>query len=228
MFDPASRRNLPPVSSTDHSGSTSGGLEDRLSVTLSTRTKASRASTSAISGISGWRSRRERGPRGNAVEPFGQLRVPGAPAKTRIARFEAKGACERDLDHIERPAHERVLDFALPGVRHASGAIRLVLNDPRRALVRGPQYLAAPDGKAVQHASRQCFEAACLPRSITARRIERRLAIQMVEVGANESGFLHADAVVTHQIGDAAGRIDAVVGTVRSACLCGDRLHPAR
>jgi hypothetical protein len=66
-----------------------------------------------------------------------------------------------------------------------------------------------------------------LPSLLAARQIERRLAVQVIEVRANQRGLLHPDAVVAHEIGDAAGWIDAVVGTVGRPCLRDDRLHPA-
>jgi hypothetical protein len=59
--------------------------------------------------------------------------------KIGIARFKAKAACERDLGHIECAAHKRSVDFYLPEVRHALGAVCLVLNRPRGTLVFWPQ-----------------------------------------------------------------------------------------
>jgi len=57
--------------------------------------------------------------------------------------------------------------------------------------------------------------------------IEHRLAIELIEVGANGRGLFQADAVVTDQIGDATRRIDAVVRTVRKARLGGNDVDPA-
>jgi len=59
--------------------------------------------------------------------------------KIGIARFKAKAACERDLGHIECAAHKLSVDFYFPEIRHALGAVFLVLNYPRRTLVSCPQ-----------------------------------------------------------------------------------------
>ena len=55
-----------------------------------------------------------------------------------------------------------------------------------------------------------------------AGRSKSRLAVEMIEVGADDCGFFQADAVVTDEIGDATRWIDAVVRTVRQTCLRDD------
>src|SRR5688572_12767706 len=51
MFCPDRTRSFPPVSRTDHSGWTSRGLDERLSVVLSTSTSTSRLSTATIPAV---------------------------------------------------------------------------------------------------------------------------------------------------------------------------------
>ena len=59
----------------------------------------------------------------------------------------------------------------------------------------------APNRKAIQHASRRRLETARLPPLVTGWQIEGRLAIEVIEIGADKRGFLQPDAVVTHEIG---------------------------
>src|SRR3954469_8848611 len=92
-----------------------------------------------------WRGRYERRPGSDCFEPRAQLGMSGTPAKPRVARFEAEGALESDVDHGESAAHQWVIDFALPHIHHAPGAICLVLDHPGRTLVLWPRNLAAPD-----------------------------------------------------------------------------------
>src|SRR3954470_1453978 len=172
------------------------------------------------------RSRYERGPGRDRSEPFAQFRMPAAPEKTRIARFHAKAAAQRNVNHVESAAHQRMIDFALPHIHHPPGAIRFVLNDARRSLVLGPRQLAAPDGKAIHHAPRQRFEASPIPELITAGQIERRLAVEMIQVCANNRRFLQPRAVLTHQIRNPTGWVDFVVRTIGDARLGRNYLHP--
>ena len=55
--------------------------------------------------------------------------------------------------------------------------------------------------------------------------MEARLAIETVEIGANELAVFHADAGLIDQIGHAAGGIDLIVGTARGACFRLDDLN---
>src|SRR5438309_10673045 len=153
--------------------------------------------------------------------------MPRPPVKMRIAGFHPEAAGKRDLRHVERAAHQRMVDLRLPQLGHSPGALRLVLEDAGRALVLRSRELSAPDGETVQHASRQRFETPRIPALFTGRRIEGRSPIEMVEVRADHGGFFQPDAVVTHEIGNAARWIDAVVRTVRDARLRGDDLDAA-
>ena len=54
--------------------------------------------------------------------------MPGAPAKARIARFQPERARERDLLHVERASHDRVVDLALPNIDQPPRALGLVVN----------------------------------------------------------------------------------------------------
>ncbi len=141
-----------------------------------------------------------------------------------ISSFEPEGAGERDLRHVQRASHQRMVDLQLPKVGHASAAVCFVLEDRGRALVRGPLELAAPYGEPVQQASRQGFETTCLPRLLPFRRIEGGFALEVIEVGTDESRFFQRDAVVTAEIGHATGGIDMVVRTVRDTRLCDEDL----
>ena len=59
-----------------------------------------------------------------------------------------------------------------------------------------------------------------------AGRAERRLAVESIEVGADDRRFLHADAVVAHQVGNAARRIDLVVRAARRCASAQRRSRP--
>ncbi len=104
--------------------------------------------------------------------------------------FEPEGAGERDLRHVQRASHQRMVDLQLPEVGHANAAVGFVLEDRRRALVPGPAEFAAPYGEPVQQAPRQRFETARLPRLLPVRRIEGWFAIKLIELGADESRLL--------------------------------------
>ena len=54
--------------------------------------------------------------------------------------------------------------------------------------------------------------------------MEARLAIEAVEIGADELAVFHANAGLIDQIGHAAGGIDLIVGTVGGARFCLDDL----
>ena len=124
------------------------------------------------------------------AEPIAQFRVPRPPAKIRNPSFEPEGTGERDLRQIEWAAHQRMVNLHLPAVGHSSAALCFVLENRGRTLVLRPQDLAAPNCESVQHASRQGFETARLPRLITDWQIEGRVAVEVIEVGADDSGFL--------------------------------------
>jgi len=57
--------------------------------------------------------------------------------------------------------------------------------------------------------------------------IEDWLAVEVIEVRADDSRFFQPDAVVTDEIRHAARWIDLVVRTVRATCLCRDDLDSA-
>ena len=64
----------------------------------------------------------------------------------------------------------------------------------------GARELAAPDSEAVDQASRQGFEAARFPCRVSRRQIERRLAVELIEVRADDRGFFEAGTVVTPEL----------------------------
>ena len=55
------------------------------------------------------------------------------------------------------------------------------------------------------------------PIGFTQRVVEARLAIEAVEIGADELAVLHANAGIIDEIGNAARGVDLIVGAVRSA-----------
>src|SRR3990172_2879659 len=174
-----------------------------------------------------WRGHSERRACGNVVEPSAQLRVPRPPAKIGIPSFEPEGSGECDLRQIECAAHQRMVDLCLPEVSDSSAAVCFVLENSGRTFILGPQDLATPNCESVQHASRQGFETARLPRLVSGWQIEGWVAIEVIEVSADDCGFLQPHAVVTDEIGNATRWINGVVGTVRKTCLCGDDLDSA-
>ena len=62
-----------------------------------------------------------------------------APVETGIAYLKAKGARERNLDHIQSTPHEPMVDFTFPEIHHALGAFHLMLDHSRRPFVLGSQ-----------------------------------------------------------------------------------------
>ncbi len=83
----------------------------------------------------------------------------GPPIDIGVAQFELKRTDQRDLRHVERAAHLRMVDLRFPEIGHAPAALSLVLDDCRRAFVLGTVELASPDGEPVQQAARQGLEA---------------------------------------------------------------------
>src|SRR5262249_18510886 len=94
----------------------------------------------------------------------------------------------------------------------------------RRALVLGPGHFSAPDSDAVAHATRCELQPKIRPIGCEGRVMEARLAVEAVEIGADELAVFHPDAGIIDQIGHAAGGIDLVVGTVGAARFCLDAL----
>src|SRR5262245_55020356 len=127
-----------------------------------------------------------------------------APAEVGNPRFEPQTAGESHLRHVETAAHPGMPDFFFPKIGHTPGARRLVLDDPGRALVDRAVEFPAPYRNAIDHAARQAFEPPRFPRLLTRRQIERRLAVEPIEPGADDCRLLHPDAVVADQIGHAA------------------------
>ena len=82
-----------------------------------------------------------------------------------------------------------MVDLYLPEISHSSTAVCFVLDDCGRTLVLRSRDLAAPNCESVQHASRQGFETARLPRLVTGWQIEYRVAVEVIEVGADVCGF---------------------------------------
>src|SRR6266498_4068463 len=62
------------------------------------------------------------------------------------------------------------------------------------------------------------------PIACVGRVVEARLAVEVVEVSADELAVFHANAGIIDQIGHAAGGIDLIVGTAGSACFRFDGL----
>src|SRR5688572_31840476 len=107
--------------------------------------------------------------------------------------------------------HVGMCDLAFPELDHARGAGDLMPDDSRRAFVRRSVELSQPNRHAVHQAARECFQAASLPSLLASREIEGWLAVQMVEVGADELRLLEACAVVADEVRNAARRVDLVV-----------------
>jgi hypothetical protein len=150
-----------------------------------------------------------------------------APVEVGVARLDAERASEGELRHVERAAHVPVLDFPLPQIKHARRPIGLVPDHARRALVRRTVQLAQPDRQPVHQASRQRLQPARFPSRFPGRQGEGRLAVQLVEPGADHGGLFHSHPVVAHEVGNAARGIDLVVRAVRTAGLREDDFDPA-
>src|SRR5262249_15464600 len=88
-----------------------------------------------------------------------------------------------------------------------------------RTLAPGPLHFARPDGYSIAHAARGGLQPAIGPVGLTPGMMEQRLAIEAVEVSANQRTVLHAHAVIVDEIGHAAGGVDLVVGAAGRARL---------
>src|SRR5689334_21502078 len=161
-----------------------------LKVTRSFACTEETSNSATMSALTTRRSGRSEGrPRGDRLVPGAQRRVPRPPVEVRVARFHAERAGEREVDHVERPLHQRMGDLALPEIGHAHGAIGFVRDHARRALVLRARRLAPPDRETVEHAPRERFE----PPSLPAGGLELRLALELVEVVADDLRLLHAN-----------------------------------
>src|SRR5712691_5999519 len=71
----------------------------------------------------------------------------------------------------------------------------------RRALVLRPDHLATPDGDAVAHAARRELEPKIRPIECVGRVVEARLAVEAVEIGADELAVFNAnpDSIEAHE-----------------------------
>src|SRR5262249_26607444 len=94
----------------------------------------------------------------------------------------------------------------------------------RRTVVLRPGHFAAPDRDAVAHATGCELEPKIRPVGCAGRVMEARLAVEAVEIGADELAVFHANAAIIDQIGHAAGGIDLIVGTAGGACFRLDNL----
>jgi len=100
----------------------------------------------------------------------------------------------------------------LKEICHALCARCFMGKSSRRTLVLGPGYFPAPYGDAVAHAARRKLEPKIRPIGCVRRVVEARLAVEGVEISADELAVFHADAGIIDEIGHAAGGIDLIVG----------------
>src|SRR5262249_12178646 len=103
--------------------------------------------------------------------------------------------------------------------KSALGARCLMGESSRRTLVLGPGHFPAPHGDAVAHAARRKLEPKIRPIGCVRRVVEARLAVEGVEISADELAVFHADAGIIDEIGHAAGGVDPIVGTAGGACF---------
>src|SRR5262249_35435356 len=89
----------------------------------------------------------------------------------------------------------------------------------RRTLVLGSDHLPTPHSDAVAHAARRELEPKIRPIGCGRGVVEAWLAVEAVEIGADELAVFHADAGVVDQIRHAAGGVDLIVGTARGTCF---------
>ena len=116
-----------------------------------------------------------------------------------------------------RPLHQRIGHPRLKIIRHAPAAGNLVREDGRRTLALGPVHFAHPYADAVTHAARRGLEPAVGPIGFMEGVMEPRLAVETVEIGADELAVLHADAGIVDEVGHAARGIDLIVGAAGGA-----------
>ena len=94
--------------------------------------------------------------------------------------------------------NESCLRIVARGGSHGQGVVG-------EALVLGPGYFPAPYGDAVAHAARRKLEPKIRPIGCVRRVVEARLAVEGVEISADELAVFHADAGIIDEIGHAAG-----------------------
>ena len=110
-----------------------------------------------------------------------------------------------------RPLHQRIGHAALKNVGHALAAGHLMSKDSGRTLAHGPIHFARPYGDAIAHAARHELKPEVSPIGFMQRVVEARLAIEAVEIGADELAVLHANAGIIDEIGHAARGVDLIV-----------------
>jgi hypothetical protein len=71
------------------------------------------------------------------------------PVKVRKARLEPESTGNRKLRHVERSAHQRMIDLPFPQIGHSFTAICFVSYYCRRLFVLRPRDLAPPNSESV-------------------------------------------------------------------------------
>ena len=84
-------------------------------------------------------------------------------------------------------------DFHFPMVDQSARPIRFMVDHGWRLLVLGTPNLAEPDRKPVHQAAREGAQSKCLPPLFALRQLEFRVAIEMVEIAADDGRFLGCD-----------------------------------
>ena len=138
------------------------------------------------------------------AHPGGELRAADCQiARTSAARLVHRHR-QKQVRHRDRPVHHRVRHLRLENIGEALSTRSLVCEHGRRPLVLGTAHLAHVDRDAVGKAARGRFDAPIRQVGCSLRIMKPRLAIEAVEIGADDLAVLHPDAIVVDEVGHTA------------------------
>src|SRR5579859_5036132 len=160
--------------------------------------------------------RRHRGhrpqPRAEAAAPFGQIAKAAGPRK-----FQRCG--KNEVRHARRRLQQCLPHLGFKHIRQPSGTGCLMRKQGWRSLVLRSAHFTYPNRNAVAEAARRRLEPAIRPVRIIRRSMEAGLAVEAVEIRANDLAVLKANSGIINEVGHPAGRINLIIGTVDGARL---------
>src|SRR5579871_102387 len=149
-------------------------------------------------------------PSGEAGAPFGQIAKAAGPRK-----FQRCG--KNEVRHARRRLQQCLPHLGFKHIRQPSGTGGLMRKQGRRPFVLRSAHFTYPNRNAVAEAACHRLEPAVRPVRIIA--VKAGLAVEAVEIGADDLTVLKADPGIIDEVGHPAGRIDSIIGTVDGARL---------
>src|SRR5215471_14447764 len=144
------------------------------------------------SASSWWRGPLHRRQLGHGAHKSRELRSSGREiAETAPCRnVESHG--EDQVCHAWSALHQQIGRSLLECVRHALAASRLMCQNRGRTFIFGSAHLAPPNANAFAHTPRRELEPLVSPVRLASGIVETRLAIQAIQIGADDLAVLHA------------------------------------